>query len=257
MGLVEGLLESVGETDLAGGTLGLLGLSSLGSLVLEENGTGILAGLGSDDLVGTLGAGEGVKLLHHVAVLEGVLLGLLVEDNGSLDGIEFALDLIGVNDSGKIGAINGVTHKLVSVLLNSLGGVGTEDLVKSIEGILSVDHESTEVTTRSELEQVKGIDAASVHTGEVPGNTLEVVVGFVVDNKGSLAHGEAGVTILALAGTRFLRFADAVEVGSGTELFHHGEERLGVVGVEATCDKGQFRDIHNAVTTGKDERGAG
>jgi len=257
MGLFEGLLEASMESNVAGGTHGFLGLSGLGPLVLEESGTGILAGLSSNDLVGAGGAGEGVKLLHHVAVLERVLLGLLVEDNGSLDRVEFALDLIGVNDSGKIGAIDGVTHELVSALLNSLGGVGAEDFVKGVEGILSVDNESSEVTTGSELEQVKGIDAASVDTGEVPGDTLDVVVSLVVDNKGSLAHGEAGVSVFTLTGTGLLRFADAIEIGVGTELFQHSEERLGVVGVETTGDKGQFRDIHNSVTTGQDERGAG
>lgn len=257
MGLFEGLFKASVESVVAGCTEGLVDLSSLGSLVLEESDTGSFAGFGSNNLVGAGGAGEGVKLLHHAAVLEWVLLGLLVENDGSLDGIEFALDLIGVNDSGKIGAVNGVTHKLVSVLLDSLGGVGTEDFVKSVEGSLSVDNESTEVTTGSELEQVKSIDAASVDTGKVPGHTLDVGVLVVEDNKGSLAHGEAGVTVFTVSSSHLLRFAYAVKISGSTELLDHGKEALGVVGVEATSDKGQFRDIHNAVTTGKDERSAG
>jgi len=121
MGVLEGFLEASVEVVVTRGTDGLFGMSGLGSLVLDKSGLGLLAGGDGNDLVGTLGTGEGVQFLHHVAVLEWVLLGLLVEDDGSLDGIELALDLIRVNDSSKIGAVNGLAHKLVSVLLNSLG----------------------------------------------------------------------------------------------------------------------------------------
>jgi len=255
--LGERFLKTIGEAVLANGTLGLLDAASLGPLVLDEGGAGFLTSSGSHDLVGTLGAGEGVQLLHHVAVLERVLLGLVMSAHGSLDGVELSLDLVRVDDSGEIGAINGVTHELVSALVGTGLSVSAEDLVEDLEGSLGVDHESTNVSTRSEMEEVESIHAAGINTGEVPCDTPDVGVSVVEDDEGSLAHGEARVTVLSLTGTHFLGFADAFEICTGTELFDGGEEGTGAGTVHAVADKGELWHIHDAMSTGKHKRSAG
>jgi len=94
VGIFEGLLETGVEGVEAIATHSFLGAASLGLLVLEEGSAGGLAGLGSDNLVGTVGLGEGVELLHHVAVLERVLLGLVMETLDGLDSDELGLDLV-------------------------------------------------------------------------------------------------------------------------------------------------------------------
>ena len=245
------------EGVVAGEPDGSLGTAGLGSLVLDGGDAVGLAGLSSDDLVGTSGLGEGVELLHHVSVLEGVLLRLVVHDERSLDGAELGLNLVRVDDSGEVGTVDHVTLELVSALLGSLDGVGTEDVVEAGEGIGGEHDESSNVTTGGELEEVESVDVAGVNTGEVPGASLDVRVTVSVDDQGSLAHGEAGVAVLSLSVSHLLGFADSVEVLLGSELVEGGEERSGGCGVDGIGDEGQLGDIVDTVTTGHDERSAG
>merc|ERR1719197_2007792 len=114
------------EGILALSSLDLLGTAGLGLLVSKNLGAGSLAGLGGNDLVGTVGLGEGVESLHHVAVLERVLLGLIVEADALLEVVELGLNLVRVDNSGEIGAIHGSALELVSTLLLTLLGVGAE-----------------------------------------------------------------------------------------------------------------------------------
>lgn len=257
MSIGERLLQAIVKSSVASRALCLLGTASLRSLVLQESSTGIVASSGSNDFVGTLSARERVQLLHHVAVLERVLLRLIMEFLRSLDSVELALDLVGVDNSGQIGAVNGVALKLVSTLILAFLGVGSEDLVESIEGRLGVDNESTNVATGSELEQVKRVHAARVNTGEVSCNTLDIGVSIVVDEERSLAHGEAGVTVLSVASTHLLGLADAFEVSGGTELVKDSEERASSAGVEAVAYKGELRHFHDLVAAGHNERSTG
>jgi len=159
-----GIGERGNETGVEGvvsnGSLGALGTSNLGSLVLEGGLAGGVTGLGGNDLVGAGSLGEGVELLHHVAVLERVLLCLVMETDGGLDSAELGLNLVRVDDSGKVGTVDGVTLELVSTFLGSLNGVGAENVVEAGEGIGGEHDESSDVTTGGELEKVESVDVA-------------------------------------------------------------------------------------------------
>jgi len=257
MGIGERLHETGMELVVASGALGLIGTASLGSLVYKSGFASSTAGFGSDDLVGSVGGAEGVQLLHHGAILERVLLGLVMSTAGGLDSVELGLDLVRVDDSGKIGTVHSVTVELVASLLNSLVGVGTENVIEFSKGRLAENDESTDMTTRGELDKVESVDVAGLDTGEVSGATLYVVVFVVVHNKGSSAHGEARVAVLSLTGTHLLRLADTVEVSSTTEHVDGIEESTGRLDVKAVSDKRKFGAVHDTVTTGKHKRSAG
>jgi len=97
-------LEAVQETILAGGSLCLLGTASLGSLLLDSSDTGGLASFNGLNLSGASSLGVRVESLHKSSVLKRVLLAL-----GGLSVVnslhaELGLDLVGVDDSGKVGA---------------------------------------------------------------------------------------------------------------------------------------------------------
>lgn len=147
---------------------------------------------------------ERVQLLHHVAVLERVLLALVMDFLRSLDGIELALDLVRVNDPGQIGAINGVALKLITGFVLTFLSIGAKDFVERLEGALSIDHKPTNVATRSELEQVKSIHTASVNTRKIPRNTLDIRVAIAENKERSLPHCESGVTVLSVTSTHLL-----------------------------------------------------
>lgn len=98
MGIVEIFLETV--ESLGSGVLG--SMTSLGSLGLDEGsslGVSISFSLGNN-LLGL--SSVWVESVHDGGVLEWVLLGLIVGSDGSSDVSELRLDLIGVDDSGKI-----------------------------------------------------------------------------------------------------------------------------------------------------------
>jgi len=249
--------ESTVEGVVADGAGGTLGTASLASLVLEGGLTVNLSLLGGNNLVSAGSLAEGVKLLHHVAVLERVLLGLVVETDGSLDGAELGLNLVRVDDSGEVGTVDGVTLELVSTLLGALGGVGAEDVVEAGEGIGGEDDESSEVTAGGELEEVDSVHVARVDTGEVTGASLDVGVLVSVDDQGSLAHGESGVAVLSFTVSHLLGFADSVEVLLGAELVEGVEESTGGAGVHGVGDERELGHIVDTVTTGLDERSAG
>lgn len=257
VGVGERLDETVVEGVVLGGAGGVLLASVLGALLLEDGGAVGLAGGRGGNLEATGGLGEGVKLLHHVSVLERVLLGLVVNANGGPDGAELGLNLVRVDNSGEIGAVDGVTLELVSTLLLALLGVGSEDVVEAVEGIGGEDGESSDVTTGGELEEVESVDVASVNTGEVPGASLDVRVTVSVDDQGSLADGESGVAVLSVSVSHLLRLADSVEVLLGSELVESVEESAGRAGVDGVGDERKLGHIVDTVTTGHNQGSAG
>lgn len=93
------------------------------------------------------GGFEGVESLHLTLVLQGVLLGSVVDDFVGLYLSQLRLNLIGVDDSGEISASHHVSVEDVATLFNASSSVVSEDGVKSLEGVLGPDNESAEVTT--------------------------------------------------------------------------------------------------------------
>jgi hypothetical protein len=165
------------------------------------------------------------------------------------------LNGIRVDDSGEIHHGHAVAVKLVAGLLNTAFTVGTENLVEALESISSVDNEATEVTSGSELEQVKAVNIAGVDTGQVLGSALNLVVLITVDDKGTTGVGETRSSHLTSTATVMLQGGFS-EGSGGTNSFERLKESLGSVNVEAVNNKGQFGDGVNVVSTGKHEGSA-
>jgi hypothetical protein len=252
---LEGVLETVGKGVVALGADGLILAASLGHLLLEGSLAGSLAsnvGLGLES-GGSLGVG--VEALHEGLVLEGVLVvgasnGLVVADFA-----ELGLDLVGVDNAGEVSDGHAGAVKLVAGLLDALLTVGTEDLVELGEGVLSVDHEATEVTSGSELEEVKAVHGAGVDTGKVASSALEEGVLVTVDNKGALGLGEARVAHLAKTGAHLLG-AGVGEAGTSTDGGEGLEESVGGLDVEAVNNEGELGDGVALVSAGEHEGSA-
>ena len=249
----ERLLETVVESNLASSSLCLLSTSSLGSLLLDRSGTG---GLASDNslLFGSASSlGVRVESLHKSLVVKRVLLalgGFVVVDTLHA---ELGLNLVRVDDSGKISAGHHASSELEAALLDASLSVGTEDVVELFESILGPDDESTEVTTGSELEQVQSGDVASVNTWEVPGGLLDLTVLVTIDDQGSLTEGEASISELTLTGAVVLGGTDAGEVTSATEVVEALDESSSLLLVDGVNDEGKLRDIFDSVTAGHNE----
>ena len=155
--------------DLASLMIGLLGslavlldvsLSCLGSFLL------LLLLIGASNLV------EGVESVHEGMIVERVLLGDVLDD-GSLNLAELGLNLVRVDDSSEISAVHHVSVEDIATLLDVSSSVVSEDAIECLEGVLGPDDESAEVTTGSELEEVKSVHVDEVDTGEVSGGSLD------------------------------------------------------------------------------------
>jgi len=254
---LERLLETLIQSELSGSSLGLLGASSLGSLLLEGSSTSGLASLHSLLLGSAESLAGWVKDLHHGLVLKRVLLalggGISV---GSLSA-ELGLNLIGVDNTGEVSAGHHVTAELESALSDRTLTVGSEDVVELLESILGENDKSADVTTWSELEEVQSGDVASVDTWEVAGGLLDGGVVVTVDNKRASLEGEAAITELTLTVAELLGGAGTVEVTTNTDVAEGLEEIGGLIVGEGVNNERELWDIIDDVTTGLDEGSAG
>ena len=195
--LVEGLaLGLVLLLGLVGGTALLEDLLLLGGASLHG------ASLGS-----TGGGGVGVELLKGLGVLDGVLLAKPAAV-GALGGVDDGLDLVGVDDTGKVGVDHGSSGDALAVL--------TVDGIEGLEGALGPDAETSHVSTGSELEKVETIDAAKLDTGKVAEGLFDAIV-VGVNDKRTTTEGVATVAHLTLTGTDLLGVGSLLDVVEGTD----------------------------------------
>ena len=259
LGFLECDLEAILKTgeSLGSLSLGLVatgGLSSLGTENLLAVGVSLLGSV-LDELVG-LGS-EGVKSRHESLVGERVLLVLAVNVDVVLDVSEDGLNGVRVDDSRDISALHDGSVQSVALLLGGVLVEVTEDLLESGETTLGEDEESTEVTTRGELEDVESVHIADIDTGDVTGSLGDLSIGIIVDDEGTLGHDVSGSSELADTNSGVLVVLDLEELLTGTELGEGIDEILGLGGgVETVDDKGELGDVVDLVATGHHERSA-
>lgn len=243
------LVLAEGREELGGGSLGLALVGLLGTQVLLDEG-GVVR----------------VEAEQNLLVLEGVLLldTSALGEGSTLGGVEDALDLGAVDQTGEVGVGNNVGgNQEVLLQLGGLGG-GAVDVVEGLEGSRGPDDEATEVTTRGELEEVQGVDIAGLDTGHVAEalDELLAVGGGVVDDQGTAALAVAAATELALTGAELLGVLGLEDIGGGTD----GGQELessGSLGSSSTLEdggvdnQGDLGDLGDLVTTGQQKRSDG
>jgi hypothetical protein len=111
-----------------------------------------------------------------------------MNDNVLSDFSQFGLNLIRVNDSCDISASHDCSIEVISTLLSRKSFVGTKYGVKSLESILGKNNESSKMTTRSELKNVKSIDMARINTWKVSCGSFDVRGIISINHKWSLSH---------------------------------------------------------------------
>lgn len=228
-------------------------------------------GLALGDLLVTkasLGKGRGVwvEAEKDLLVAERVLLlaRSALADGTTLDGAEDGLDFGAVDELGNVGLSNRVGRQ-EEVLLEGGGlGGGAVDLVKSLESGRGPDDETSEVSTRGELEEVQGVDWGSLDTWDVAESAnqlLSVLVG-VVDDERTTALPVATVPELTLTSAELLGGLDLLNVRAGTNSLQESKSSrgLGNGGVGESGGGDDERDLWDSgdlVTAGEKESGAG
>lgn len=241
---------------MIGGVSGSLSLlSSLGSLGLEGSSSlGMSISISLLLELSLLGS-EWVKSVHDSSVSQWVLLGLVVDSDVSAGLSELGLNLVGVDNSGKVSDFHDGSVEVVVRLLGGSSGVGTEYCVEGLESGSSEDDESSKVTTWGELKDVQSVDIAGVNTGKVSGGSLDAVI-IVVDNEWSLSENVLRVSVLSSSGSSVSVRSNLGEVFSGTKTIEGGQKRLGVWLVEVVNNKRELGNRVDEVTSGHHERSA-
>lgn len=217
LGSLEGVFESLVEGVESGGSLLLSSSLGLGSLGFEGSlSGGVSLGFSGGDELSLFGS-EWVESVSDGRVGKWVLLGLIVNSDVSSGFSKFGLNLIGVDDSGKIGAGHDSSVEVISTLFEGSVSVGTENSVESSETTLGEDDESTEMSSWSELEDVESMDVASVNTWQVSSSVLQFVVSFVVDDQWSLSQDVSGVSQFTLTSSGVSGFSNLGKIIRDTE----------------------------------------
>jgi hypothetical protein len=211
-------------------------------------------------------SGVRVEAEHDLLVLKRVLLldvGTL-GDGTATDGAEDALNLRAVDELVEVGLGHAVLgNEEVALELRGLGGAAV-DGVKGGESVGRPDDETAKVSTRCELEEVKGVDVAALNTGDVAESLEELlaVLGGVVDDEGAATLDVATVPQLTLTGAKLAGVLDLLDIGGGTD----GGEKLDGLGglLQGTVGEGgagdderHLRDGTDTVATGEEKGSAG
>jgi len=249
----------------SGGVLSLLVLLLLfSSLSLEETSLCLKSQLSSLSVVfiGLLvhssdGSKVWVELLQSVKVLQWVLLLLGVEGLVFFSVSDNALNGIGVDDLCDIRVGQDGSVEMVASLFLGSNSVSTEDLVEGLEGRFSPDDESSEVTTRSQLSQVKSVDIADLNTWDVSDGSEEGDVFVVVDEKWALSESVSSVSELTLTSSDDLSVGNSFDVFVGTESLQESNDVSGLFNTFDLVIDNQWKvgDSADSVTSSQDERG--
>jgi hypothetical protein len=141
------------------------------------------------------------------------------------------------------------------VLLKDGGLVeGSVDFIEEVEGSLSPDDETAEMSSRSELEKVQPPDVDELNTGQIAEGLDDTVV-LIVNNKRATALTMPAVPELSLSSAQFTGVGDLDNIGVGVEGFEEGDGLLGL-GERfsgSIDDERNFLDLLDAVTTGENE----
>jgi len=201
--------------------------------------------------------GVRVKTDKDTNVLERVLaLGERTLGLAGASRLNDGLNFVRVDETGQVSVGQKRTGNLEALLDLRFGGGGTENAVKTLKGGLSPNDETANVTTGGELEEVEGGDGGELDTGDVAESTGDTFV-LVVDDKRTTALTVATVAELTLTGTELLGHDNLLNINVGVDGLEESNGFLGLVhGLDLLGeDKGNFVDLFNLVTTGKDKGG--
>jgi len=196
----------------------------------------------------------GVQGVLDGSLSETVSLAFVVGSVGS-GGSDDRLDFVGVDDLGNIGVGEDGSVESVSVLLLRAESVCSEDLVQGAESGLGPDDESAEVTTGSELLEVKSGDVADVDSGDVSDSLDELSILIAVDEERSLLQLESLGSELADTRSGGLAFNDSLDIFPSTDSLEESDGILGLFdGFELVFnDAGDVGDGGESVSSGHNE----
>lgn len=133
--------------------------------------------------------------------------------------------------------------------------MGSVNVIEFLEGSFGPDAESTDVSSRGELEEVESGDMDGLNSRNVPQSSDEGDVGTAVDDERSLSGSESSVSVFSVSGSDLDGAGDLLDITEGSDVL---EELDGVLGSldgfsGVVNDKWEFGNLVNSVSSGLDQ----
>jgi len=236
---------------------GFLGVTLLGNSLSERRARL----LGSSSLseqslsISVLNSSVRVELVESLGLFEVVgLLGL--DETGGLSRDE-GLDRVGLDDTSDIGVGKDGTGEEVSLLDCGSLVSSSEDSVELLEGGLGPDHETSQVTSGGQEQQVQGVHVGNLNTSQISEGSLGGG-SLVSDNDEGTSLDLLGSVPQASLSRGLLGDLGSLNILIGLELGQEGEGSLGLLeGLNSVSgdNQGELGDGRDTVSTGHDEGG--
>jgi len=222
------------------------------SFSLSNSGSLISRLASSEDSMSSLDDRIRIQFLHGLSMAERIDLSSRLAD-GLLGSQELGNSGV-TDDASKIG-VGHLGVRQSEARLFRFGLVGTIDGIESSESIRSPDEESTEVSTRSESQQVEGFNIHEFNARDVTEGT-EHIGFFLVDDNGTQLLDISTVTEFTSASSDVLRSDNLFDISINVELLEGFDGLLGLVDVSegfSSDDERNFIELINSVTSGSDQ----
>lgn len=198
----------------------------------------------------------GIQFLHQFSILQWVLLVLDVDHFILLGSSHNTLYFIRVDDSSQVSIAHHCSVQLVSLLVEALFSTVSEQFVKSSEGTLSPDDESSELTTRCQLQKVHSVDIAEIDSRYVSEGLQHFDIVIRVDDERSSSLHKSSVSQFSFTGSQLLALDDSNNIIVDVESLKESNSILSLFDVLHSVfnDQRQFRDLLDFVSSSQDQR---
>ena len=148
-----------------------------------------------------------------------------------------------------------MVRKNVSLLLLAGILVSTEDLVETLEGILSPNDESSDVSSWGKLEEVESADVDDFNTWDVSQGLDEGDVLSAVDDQRSSSGSVPSVSLFSSSCSDSGGINDLLDVVPGTDEFQESDGFSGSFNFfdSVVNDQWEFWDLVDSVSSGLDQ----
>jgi len=133
--------------------------------------------------------------------------------------------------------------------------LGSKQGIEALEGILGPNAESTQVSSRGELQQVQVLDGNELNTRNVSEGLDERTL-LVVNDQRTTALDVSSVSELTLSGSDAVGFNDSFDIIVSVEGLQQSNGLLGLINTFnelGVNDQRDFGNLVNLVTTGHDQ----
>lgn len=147
-------------------------------------------------------------------------------------------------------------RKTVSLLLGRSLSPGSENLVQLLEGSLSPDDESSDVSSWGKLEEIKSADVSNFNSGDVSKSFNEGDVSTTVNDQRPSSGSVSSVSKLSFSGSNLDGVDNLLNISPSSSISKELNGFLGSFNLFnlVANDEGKFGDVINSMSSSLNKR---